>query len=226
MCNLAFYLFTLFFFFFYSFCCQTWVCVSGSVLRECCLAPSSYRGLSPGRWPWILGRSWSRWWPFLLPRWPGSWPGWISPPAVAPERSAGLGEGWRGWSLGEHARCTRTVCQALPNRANRNRSAPPRPVTCGFFFLCVTFVDTHSTPRGWRRPAVTAPCHWAGGCALWTPHARACSFSLCPSLPSAVQCRSCAASGCRHSRCCGVEGKHSALFTSARLEIFFFFFFF
>lgn len=68
---------------------------------------NTYQGLSPGRWLWTLGRSWSRWWPSLLPRWPGSWSGWISQPGAAPEPNAGLGEtkrGFRrerGWSFAE-----------------------------------------------------------------------------------------------------------------------------
>lgn len=66
---------------------------------------NTHRGLSPGRWPWTLGRSWSRWWPSLLPRWPGSWSGWISPPGAAPEPSAGLGETQREGKEDDHSPC-------------------------------------------------------------------------------------------------------------------------
>lgn len=79
----------------------------------------------------------------------------------------GLVGGRRGWSLSEHARCTLTVCQGLPNGVNQNRSDPPRPVTCGF--SCGH--SQHSTGMEAACSDSTLPLGW-GMCTLNTTRTR------------------------------------------------------
>lgn len=59
---------------------------------------------------------------------------------------------------------------------------------------------TYSIQWGWRRPAGTPSCRWAGWCALGIPISRVCFCGQCLSPPCEAQCQSYAASGSPHSR--------------------------
>lgn len=68
-----------------------------------------------------------------------------------------------------------------------------------FRSCCISCV-TYSIQWGWRRPAGTPSCRWAGWCALGIPISHACFCGRCLSPPCEARCRSYAASGSRHSR--------------------------